>query len=313
MAVRAEEVTYLSTILTRRNKSVSAAVSGVGVIKNAKKAILAVSFGTSVVATRVANIDLLEQELQAAYPDWEVRRAFTSKTVRARIAAEEGILIDSAQAALERLQQEGFDEVLVQPTHIIPGEEYDRLTEAMAQFHQSGAFATLKLGRPILCQEGTVAGQVDDFKIAVEALQTQLPACNDGERTRVVLMGHGSGGHEADRCYDLLQERLDAAGLPVFTATVEGARTFEEAVEWLEREQAERVVLMPFMLVAGDHALNDMAGPEEDSWQSQLTEAGYRVESLLRGLGENPAFRKIYLQHVAEAAPFAETAACDCK
>ena len=313
LSVRAEEVTYLSTILTRRNQSVSATASGAGVIKNAKKAILAVSFGTSVVATRVANIDLLERELQVAYPEYEVRRAFTSKTVRARIAAEEGIKVDSAQEALERLQQEGFDEVLVQPTHIIPGEEYDRLTEAMMQFHQSSAFASLKLGRPILCQEGNVHGQVDDFMIAVEALQTQLPVCADADRTRVILMGHGSGGHVADRCYDLLQERLEAAGLPVFTATVEGARTFEEAVEWLEREQAQRVVLMPFMLVAGDHALNDMAGPEEDSWQSQLTEAGYRVEAVLRGLGENPAFRKIYLQHVAEAVPFAETAACDCK
>jgi precorrin-2/cobalt-factor-2 C20-methyltransferase len=313
LAVQAADVTYLSTILTRRNKSVTATVSGAGVIKNAKKALLVVSFGTSVIETRKANIDVLEQDLQAQYPDWTVRRAFTSKTVRARIAADEGLIIDSAQEALERLQQEGFSEVLVQPTHIIPGEEYDRLIEAMAQFHQAGAFASLKLGRPILCQEGLAAGQVDDFKIAVAALQTQLPVCSDAERIHVVLMGHGSGGHVADRCYDLLQERLDAAGLPVFTATVEGGRTFEAAVEWLEREQAQRVVLMPFMLVAGDHALNDMAGPEEDSWQSQLTEAGYRVESILQGLGENPAFRKIYLQHVAEAVPFAETIACDCK
>ena len=88
---------------------------------------------------------------------------------------------------------------------------------------------------------------------------------------------------------------------------------FEDALAELKKNQIQKVILMPFMLVAGDHALNDMAGPEEDSWQSQLTEAGYRVESVLRGLGENPAFRKIYLQHVAEAVPFAETAACDCK
>ncbi len=308
LTVSPDEVTYLSTILTRRAKPGAA-----GLQHSGKKALLVVSFGTSVIETRKANIDVLENEIQAAYPDWTVRRAFTSKTVRARIAADEGLIIDSAQEALERLKQEGFSEVLVQPTHIIPGEEYDRLTEAMMQFHQAGAFASLKLGRPILCQEGSVAGQVDDFMVAVQALQTQLPFCDDIEQTRVVLMGHGSGGHVADRCYDLLQERLDAAGLPVFTATVEGGRTFEAAVEWLEREQAQRVVLMPFMLVAGDHALNDMAGPDEDSWQSQLTEAGYRVESILQGLGENPAFRKIYLQHVAEAMPFAETTACDCK
>jgi len=307
LSVSPDEVTYLSTILTRRAKSGAA-----GLKRSDKKALLVVSFGTSVIETRKANIDVLEKDLQAEYPAWEVRRAFTSKIVRARIAAEEGIVIDSAQEALDRLSRDGFDEVVVQPTHIIPGEEYDRLTEAMAQFHKAGVFASLKLGRPMLCQEGLVAGQQDDYQIAVAALQTQLPLCAAGERTRVVLMGHGSG-HVSDRCYDLLQERLEKAGLPVFTATVEGDRTFEAAVEWLEREQAQQVVLMPFMLVAGDHALNDMAGPEEDSWQSQLTEAGYRVESVLRGLGENPAFRKIYLQHVAEALPFAETAACDCK
>ena len=306
--VSPDDVTYLSTILTRRSKPGEARAKAAG-----KKALLVVSFGTSVPETRQANIDVLEKELQTAYPGWEMRRAFTSKTVRARIAAEEGIVIDSVQEAMERLCRDGFDEVLVQPTHIIPGEEYDRLIEAMTQFYHTGAFANLKLGRPMLCHEGLAEGQPDDFQIAVDALRSQLPACGDGERTRVILMGHGSGGHVADCCYDVFQQRLDAAGLPVFTATVEGSRTFEAAIEWLEREQAERVVLMPFMLVAGDHALNDMAGPEEDSWQSQLTEAGYRVESVLRGLGENPAFRRIYLQHVAEALPFGEATGCDCK
>jgi len=268
-----------------------------------KKAILVVSFGTTVPETRRANIDVLEQEIQAAFPEWEVRRAFTSGMVREKIAAEEGLPVDPPAKALKRLQRDGFDEVIVQPTHIIPGEEYDRLTAALEPFRRDGVFASLKLGRPLLYHGGAEARQPDDYLIAVEALRRQLPTFAPADRGRVVLMGHGSG-HVSDRCYDLLQERIEAAGLPVFTATVEGSRTVEAALEWLERENARRVVLMPFMLVAGDHAMNDMAGEEADSWQSRLSAAGYQVESHLRGLGENPAFRTIYLQHVREATEF---------
>ncbi|HWR31511.1 MAG TPA: sirohydrochlorin cobaltochelatase, partial [Negativicutes bacterium] len=260
-----------------------------------KKAILVVSFGTTVPETRKANIDVLEQEIQAAFPEWEVRRAFTSGMVREKIAAEEGLPVDPPAKALKRLQRDGFDDVIVQPTHIIPGEEYDRLTAALEPFRSDGVFASLKLGRPLLYHGGAEARQPDDYLIAVEALRQQLPTFAPADRGRVVLMGHGSG-HVSDSCYDLLQERIEVAGLPVFTATVEGSRTVEAALEWLERENARRVVLMPFMLVAGDHAMNDMAGEEADSWQSRLRSAGYQVESHLRGLGENPAFRTIYLQ-----------------
>jgi sirohydrochlorin cobaltochelatase len=269
-----------------------------------KKAILVVSFGTSVPETRVANIDKVEGDLRENFPGWEVRRAFTSVTVRNKIAAEEGIPIDPPAAALERLKQDGYREVIVQPTHIIPGDEYDRLIAAMEPFRQAGVFASLKLGRPLLYHEGTEPGQPDDYRIAVEALRRQLPEFTPAHWGRVILMGHGSG-HISDRCYDLLQERLEAAGLPVFTATVEGSRTLEDALDWLAREEARQVVLMPFMLVAGDHAINDMAGAEADSWQSRLSAAGYAVESHLRGLGENQAFRHIYREHVRSAMEFA--------
>ena len=268
-----------------------------------KKAILVVSFGTTVQATRAANIDMLESEAAAGFPEWEVRRAFTSATVRARIASEEGLVIDPPSEALAKLAHEGFQSVMIQPTHVIPGEEYDRLVEAITPFCREKAFDSLKLGRPLLYYEGNEPSQPDDYRIAVEALKTQLPANEPDEPGKVVLMGHGSG-HFADRCYDLFQERLDSAGLPVFTATVEGSRTFEDALDWLERSGVRKVVLMPFMLVAGDHAINDMAGPEEDSWESRLRDAGYEVSSHLRGLGENPAFRSIYLDHLRAALPF---------
>ena len=269
-----------------------------------KKAILVVSFGTTVAETRRANIDVLEQEIQATCPEWEVRRAFTSGMVRAKIAAEEGVRIDPPAEALDRLRRDGFRDVIVQPTHIIPGDEYDRLTMAMRPFLEERVFASLQLGRPLLYYEGAGPGQPDDYQIAVEALKKQLPAFSPEDNGRVVLMGHGTG-HVSDSCYDLLQERIEAAGLPVFTATVEGSRTVEDALAWLGREKARRVVLMPFMLVAGDHAMNDMAGEEPDSWQSRLSEAGYQVESYLCGLGENPAFRRIYLQHVKDATELA--------
>jgi sirohydrochlorin cobaltochelatase len=268
-----------------------------------KKAILVVSFGTAVPETRTANIDGLENEIRDHFPGWEVRRAFTSGIVREKIAADEGLWIDPPAAALGRLGRDVFREVIVQPTHIIPGDEYDRLTAAMEPFRRAGVFSSLKLGRPLLYYEGMEPEQPDDYWIAVEALRPQLPEFSPAHWGRVVLMGHGSG-HISDRCYDLLQERLEAAGLPVFTATVEGSRTFEDALRWLADEGARQVVLMPFMLVAGDHAMNDMAGCEEDSWQSRLSAAGYQVETRLHGLGENQAFRRIYRQHVMEAAEF---------
>ena len=268
-----------------------------------KRAILVVSFGTAVPETRAANIDGLENDLRENFPGWEIRRAFTSGIVRTKIAAEEGLWIDPPAAALGRLGRDGFREVIVQPTHIIPGDEYDRRVAAMEPFRRAGVFASLKIGRPLLYHEGTEPGYPDDYRIAVQALRQQLPDFTPAHWGRVVLMGHGSG-HTSDRCYDLLQERLEAAGLPVFTATVEGSRTLEDALQWLAREEARQVVLMPFMLVAGDHAINDMAGEEADSWQNRLREAGYQVESHLRGLGENQAFRKIYRQHVLEATEF---------
>ena len=268
-----------------------------------KKAILVVSFGTTIRETRQANIDVLEQEIQTAYPDREIRRAFTSGMVRAKIYEEEGLRIDPPAAALENLRRDGFEDVIVQPTHIIPGDEYDRLTAAMEPFRAAGAFPSFRLGRPLLCCAGPEPEKPDDYRIAVEALKAQLPDFSAGESCRVILMGHGTG-HRSDHCYDLLQSRLDAAGLPVFTATVEGSRTFEAALAWLQSEPVQRVVLMPFMLVAGDHALNDMAGEEPDSWQSRLRADGYRVESCLRGLGENPAIRRIYLRHIAEAGDY---------
>ena len=290
LAVVPQDVTYLSTVLTRKRVS-----------DGSKKALLVVSFGTTAPETRAANIDTLEAELAASFAGWEVRRAFTSAVVRERILAEEGLQIDSPDAALQKLADEGFDEVWIQPTHIIPGYEFDRLRTSIRPFATAGTFGVLKLGRPLLYFEGKKPGEPDDYAIAAEALKYQLPA----DERPVILMGHGSG-HLADRCYDLLQERLTAAGLAIFVATVEGGRTFEAALQWLKEKNAGEVTLMPFMLVAGDHAINDMAGDEADSWQSRLQASGFLVNSCLCGLGENAEFRRIYAQHLRVAHSFAD-------
>lgn len=290
LAVNSQDVTYLSTILARKNKK-----------RMMKKALLVVSFGTTVTATRRANIDALETTLAEEFPEYELRRSFTSAIVREKMLAEEGIWTDSPDIALQRLADAGFDEVLIQPTHIIPGEEYDRLRSSIRPFATAGTFGILKMGRPLLYHEGKKTGESDDYQLVVAALQDQLPT--NGKRT--ILMGHGSG-HLADRCYDILQERFSAAGLTVFVATVEGSRTFEAALQWLRTEKVDSVNLMPFMLVAGDHAMNDMAGVAEDSWKSRLEFAGYAVEVCLRGLGENAAIRRIYLEHLRAAHCFAD-------
>ena len=126
---------------------------------------------------------------------------------------------------------------MIQPTHIIPGEEYDRLVAAVKPFWQMGALASLKLGRPLLSYEGNEPGEPDDYRIAAAALKGQLPTYSPEEAGRIILMGHGSG-HMADKCYDLLQERIELEGLPAFVATVEGSRTFDAAQEWLKNEGA---------------------------------------------------------------------------
>ena len=266
-----------------------------------KKAILTVSHGTAAPRARAASIDILEKEIASEFPDREVRRAFTSAHVRARIVAVEGLKIDSTEDALQKLIDEGFVEVWIQPTHVIPGDEYGSILDSIQPFRRSGHFRSLKFGRPLLYYDGKTPSQPDDYRMAVEALRTQLPEQNG----KVLLLGHGTG-HEADSCYDLLQARIEELDLPMFIATMEGSRTFAAAAEWLEKTGARQVTLMPFMLVAGGHVLKDMAGPKADSWQNRLQAAGWETEPYLHGLGENPAFRRIYIEHVKSALSMLE-------
>ena len=256
-----------------------------------KRALLMVSFGTSYPETLEKNIAAIEGEAAAAFPGWTVRRAFTSGMILRKLAQRDGLALDDVPAALTRLAAEGFEAVVIQPTHIMNGDEYDKFCAQAAPF--GGQFAHFAVGRPLL----TAAG---DYRAVAEGVMASLPAPAEGEA--LVFMGHGTG-HHANAAYTQLEYVFHDLGWKrVFVGTVEGYPALEEVLRRLKECPAvRRVILHPFMVVAGDHAVNDMAGPEPDSWKSCLERAGYEVTCVLKGLGEYPALRALFLAH-AQAA-----------
>lgn len=255
-----------------------------------KKAVLVVSFGTSYKETREKTIEPCEALIASAFEGYDFYRAFTSNIVIRKIARVENIKINNSVEALETLAQAGYEEVLVQSLHLICGEEYSKLKEQVESFKDR--FKKLKLGRPLLTG-------IADYKAAIEAVKKQLPSLKEGEG--VVFMGHGTT-HEAHSAYCALDYMFDQEDLPVYIGTVEGYPEIEQVMKCLRKANIHKVYLMPFMLVAGDHAINDMAGDEEDAWKSILEAEGFEVECILRGLGENPAIRERFLIHAREAA-----------
>ena len=259
-----------------------------------KKAILVVSFGTSYPATRKLTIEAVENKIRAEFPGFTVRRAFTSPTIIKKLRRQENLCIDTPREALEKLGNEGFQEVVVQPLHIIAGQEYDQLKNTVDGYRADHGLAKLVLGKPVLYS----AGEADDYGEAVKALAEQLPPLSNDEA--VVLMGHGTR-HPANIAYTILQQKLDEAGMRVYLGTVEASPTLDDIKARLLSGNVKRVVLMPFMLAAGAHVQNDLAGDGADSWKGQLEKAGYEVSVYMHGLGENPALQNIYLRHVAAA------------
>lgn len=253
------------------------------------KAILVVSFGTSYPETRKATIEAVENRIRTAFPDYTTCRAFTSNTIIKKVRQEEGLSIDTPGQALEKLKAEGYREIVVQPLHIIAGQEYDELKKVVDSFAESNTSMKIMLGKPVLYCE-------NDYERAIRALEQQLPPLQADEA--VVMMGHGTR-HAANAAYAMLQKKLDETGLRVYLGTVEADPTLAEIEERLQDGKIKRVVLMPYMLVAGDHAQNDLAGDEDDSWKSQLQKAGYIVDVYMHGLGENTAYQDIYVQNVA--------------
>jgi sirohydrochlorin cobaltochelatase len=263
-----------------------------------KKAILVVSFGTTYPETLKTTIEAVENKMQTEFPDYEVRRAFTSRIIIKKLAERDGVKIDTEKEALARLKAEGFSEVIVQPLHISAGEEFDMVKDIVKQFEVSKAFDKIALGRPMLYYMGQ-AGKTDDYLATAKALELQYPKKKNHEA--IVLMGHG-GVHPGNSSYAAMQQRLQDAGYTnVYVYTVEGYPSLEGVIVKLKANKINKVTLMPFMLVAGDHATNDMAGEKKDSAKNILAAAGFKVDTYLHGMGENINIQEIYVQHTKDA------------
>ena len=251
------------------------------------KGILVVSFGTSHLDTMEKTITVIEQDIARQFPEWSVYRAFTSRMIVRKLKRTENMEIDTVEEALRRMAADGISEVIVQPTHIINGIENDRMMEDLME-HMS-LFRKIRVGKPLL-------SSVDDYKKAIHAVMSEV-GLETGEM--LVLMGHGTD-HHANAAYPTLEYTFHALGYnQVLVGTVESFPELKNVMAKLGIAEKKKVALMPFMLVAGDHAKNDMAG-EEDSWKTELEDAGYAVRVILKGLGEFEGIRKIFLEHIEE-------------
>ncbi|MDO4175227.1 MAG: sirohydrochlorin cobaltochelatase [Eubacteriales bacterium] len=253
--------------------------------------LLAVSFGTSFNDSRRLTIGAIENDLEQAFPDYSVRRGFTSNIIIDHVQKRDGILIDDVDAALNRAVDNNVKNLVVQPTHLMHGLEYDELTEQVSQY--ADAFDNIVFGEPLLSSD-------EDFARVEQAITEWTAEYDDGE-TAICFMGHGTEA-ESNEVYQKLQDMLTADGYEnYFVGTVEASPTLDDVLAKVQAGSYKRVVLEPLMVVAGDHANNDMAGDEEGSWKTTFEDAGYEVTCLLRGLGENEAIRQIYIDH-AQAA-----------
>ncbi len=256
------------------------------------QAVLVVSFGTSHLDTLQKNISAIEQTIAEAFPQLTLRRAFTSGVILKKLQKENHLQIDTVPQALTRLKEEGCTRVVIQPTHVINGEEFNKLCRQAAPFAQD---LNISMGTPLLTS-------VQNYLDTARAIASEIapPASDEA----LIFMGHGTA-HHANATYALLEYILHDLGWErAFVGTVEGYPELPQVIARLKKQpQIRRVRLHPFMVVAGDHAKNDMAGSEEDSWVCQLEAQGYQVSYTLRGLGEYPKIRALFAQHALNAQP----------
>lgn len=261
-----------------------------------KRAVLVISFGTSYGETRKKTIEAIESDIRQAFPGYEFRRAFTSPTIIRIMKNRDQIQVDNLEQALERLLAEGYRTVIAQTTYVIRGFEYDRMMATIRNYQER--FDCLVCGEPLLTDEA-------DYRACVEVLKQEL-APYRREDQYLLLMGHGTE-HVANFSYERLQKALDAAGLTdLRVGTVEPSPTQQAMERTVAEHRRERLFLTPFMVVAGDHASNDMAGDQEDSWKSRFERDGFSVTCLMKGLGEYEGIRRLYTAHAKAAARAAE-------
>lgn len=274
--------------------------------------ILVVSFGTSFNDSRVADIKGIEDALQEAYPDWSVRRAFTAQIIINHVQARDGEYIDNMDQALERAAANGVRNLIIQPTHLMHGAEYDELMEAVEAYQDQ--FETVKVAEPLLGEVGTDAAVINADKAAVAEAVTAEAVKDAGydsldaakeDGTAFVFLGHGTS-HTAKVSYSQMQTQMGELGYDnVFIGTVEGEpeeTACEAVMEAVAQAGYKKVILRPLMVVAGDHANNDMAGDDEDSWKSMFTVSGKfdSVDTQIAGLGSIDAIQQLYVAHTKD-------------
>jgi sirohydrochlorin cobaltochelatase len=254
-----------------------------------KKAIVVVSFGTSHKDTRKKTIEAIEQGIAKAYNDYQVFRAFTSKAIIKKIKECENLTVLTVKDTMERLVEDGYTDVIIQPTHVINGIENENMLKDLNAYLDR--FHSLHIGKPLL-------SDTQDYKQLVNCIIEENQVI---EEEAILLMGHGTS-HHGNAVYPAVDYTFRAEGYSkVYMATVEGYPTLEDAMRLMEKNTYKKVVLIPFMIVAGDHAKNDMAGDKEDSWKSILERAGYEVECKMQGLGELEVVQEMFIRHVKEA------------
>lgn len=264
------------------------------VVPDPKPVLLAVSFGTSYNDNRPKTIGAVEKALAEAFPDYEVRRGFTSQIIIDHIMVRDGERIDTVIQALYRLLADGVKDVLVVPTHVMEGFEYNDVLAELTPFVDK--FNSMKVSRALCVSD-------DDFDKLSDILVEQTKDA-DQEGTAILWMGHGTA-HEANATYGKLDKVFhDKGHANYFVGTVEGTPTLDDVLKEVKAGNFKKVVILPLMIVAGDHANNDMAGDEEDSWKSTFTAAGYEVECRIEGMGSYPGVQQMIVEHAKAAEPF---------
>ncbi|MDD6997890.1 MAG: sirohydrochlorin cobaltochelatase, partial [Oscillospiraceae bacterium] len=256
-----------------------------------EKELLVVSFGTSFNDSRRLTIGAIESALEKAFPEYAVRRGFTSQIIIDHVAKRDGEIIDNMQEALDRAVDNGVKTLVVQPTHLMNGLEYEEMSKAIAQY--SDAFEQISIGQPLLTSD-------EDFQAVAKAITEATADYDDGE-TAIVFMGHGTEA-ESNGVYAKMQQVLTDGGYAhYYVGTVEATPSLDDVLEAVKQGSYKRVVLRPLMVVAGDHANNDMAGDEDDSWKTTFEKEGYEVVCEVEGLGALEAVQQLYVEH-AQAA-----------
>lgn len=255
-----------------------------------KEAILVVSFGTSHNDSREKTIDQIEFDIKKAYPGYRIYRAFTSKVIIKILKYRDGINVYSVEEAIVQMKRDGVEKLIVQPTHILNGIENDRMIRDVNLYKE--VFHSVKFGAPLL-------NSTQDYREVIAAFVKELPIISSQEA--IVCMGHGTE-HNSNTCYaalDYMFKDYDCDN--IYVATVEAYPKLNDIIKHLKKHNYKKIILIPFMVVSGNHANNDMAGDNADSWKTVLEREGFEVMCILKGLGECKNIRRIFVDHIKDA------------